>query len=52
VGVLTVRVPAPRRAKALSALITINRLIDPLGYVAGLLLQDPSPSTRATLTPS
>lgn len=39
VGVLTVRVPTPLRAKAMTSLVTLNRLIGPLGYVtAGLLL--------------
>jgi MFS family permease len=41
VAVLTVRVPLALRAKAMTTLITINRLIGPLGYVlAGLLLRD------------
>jgi len=39
VGVLTVRVPVALRAKAMTSLVTMNRLIGPLGYVtAGLLL--------------
>jgi MFS family permease len=41
VAVLTIRVPPALRAKAMTALITMNRLIGPLGYVlAGLLLRD------------
>lgn len=41
VGFLTVRVPPSLRAKAMTSLLTMNRLIAPLGYVvAGLLLQD------------
>lgn len=41
VAVLTIRVPPALRAKAMTALITMNRLIGPLGYgLAGLLLRD------------
>lgn len=41
VGFLTVRVPTSLRAKAMTSLLTMNRLIAPLGYVvAGLLLKD------------
>jgi hypothetical protein len=41
IAVLTVRVPAELRARAMTALLTMNRLIGPLGYaLAGLLMRD------------
>lgn len=41
IAVLTVRVPLALRARAMTALLTMNRLIGPLGYaLAGLLMQD------------
>jgi MFS family permease len=41
IAVLTVRVPLALRARAMTGLLTMNRLIGPLGYVlCGLLLQD------------